>query len=230
MLGHARSQPLNMAALRLVVMGVSGCGKSTVAQALAQRLGLQMVDGDDLHLPESVAKMRAGAALQDDDRWPWLDRIGALLALSNSGLNNATHASTLAATETTDGTADAAAGLGTEGLGNGCVVACSALRRAYRDRIRARASPVCFLFLQGDQSLIAQRLRQRVGHYMPVGLLDSQFLTLELPCPQETDVITLNINAPLAALVEQALAALAARKDGHNPGLGANAQPLSLQA
>jgi carbohydrate kinase (thermoresistant glucokinase family) len=66
--------------LRLIVMGVSGCGKSTMAGALSERLGLDMVDGDDLHLPESVAKMRSGIALQDTDRWPWLDRIGAYLA------------------------------------------------------------------------------------------------------------------------------------------------------
>jgi carbohydrate kinase (thermoresistant glucokinase family) len=65
---------------RIVVMGVSGCGKSTVAAAIAAELGLTMVDGDDLHLPESVEKMRAGIALQDADRWPWLDRIGRLLA------------------------------------------------------------------------------------------------------------------------------------------------------
>lgn len=166
-----------MAALRLVVMGVSGCGKSTVAQALAQRLGLQMVDGDDLHLPESVAKMRAGVALQDDDRWPWLDRIGDHLAGSPDGTP-------------------------------GCVVACSALRRAYRERIRAHGGEVCFLFLQGDHALIAQRLRLRVGHYMQADLLDSQFQTLEPPGPDETDVITLAIDMPMAALIEQAVSAL----------------------
>ncbi len=62
--------------LRLVVMGVSGCGKTTLARALSERLGLAMVDGDDLHLPESIRKMSSGIALQDEDRWPWLDRIG----------------------------------------------------------------------------------------------------------------------------------------------------------
>lgn len=166
-----------MPPLRLVVMGVSGCGKSTVSQALAQRMGLDMVDGDDLHLPESVAKMRSGIALQDHDRWPWLDRIGDYLA----------------------GCPEGAAGR---------VVACSALRRAYRDRIRAHAGEVCFLFLQGDYALIAQRMRQRVGHYMQAGLLDSQFQTLETPGPQEADVITLDITEPVELLVDQALAAL----------------------
>ena len=166
-----------MPALRLIVMGVSGCGKSTVSQALAQHLGLDMLDGDDLHLPESVAKMRSGIALQDIDRWPWLDRIGGHLASSPDE-------------------------------GPGRVVACSALRRAYRDRIRACAGAVCFLFLKGDFELIAQRMRQRVGHYMQAGLLDSQFQTLETPGPEETDVITLNITEPVERLVEQALAAL----------------------
>jgi carbohydrate kinase (thermoresistant glucokinase family) len=170
-----------MPALRLIVMGVSGCGKSTVSQALAQRLGLDMVDGDDLHLPESVAKMRSGIALQDVDRWPWLDRIGSHLA----------------------GSTDA---------GPGRVVACSALRRAYRDRIRARAGEVCFVFLEGDFELIAQRMRQRVGHYMQAGLLDSQFQTLEIPGPEETDVITLSITEPVEVLVEQALTALKAHR------------------
>jgi len=170
-----------MPALRLIVMGVSGCGKSTVSQALAQRLGLDMVDGDDLHLPESVAKMRSGIALQDVDRWPWLDRIGSHLA----------------------GSTDA---------GPGRVVACSALRRAYRDRIRARAGEVCFVFLEGDFELISQRMRQRVGHYMQAGLLDSQFQTLEIPGPEETDVITLSITEPVEVLVEQALTALKAHR------------------
>ncbi len=169
-----------MPALRLIVMGVSGCGKSTVSQALAQRLGLDMVDGDDLHLPESVVKMRSGIALQDVDRWPWLDRIGGHLADCPDA-------------------------------GPGRVVACSALRRTYRDRIRARAGKVCFVFLEGDFELIAQRMRQRVGHYMQAGLLDSQFQTLEAPGPEEADIITLDITEPVERLVEQALAALQAR-------------------
>ena len=164
--------------LRLVVMGVSGCGKSTMAAALGQRLGLQMVDGDDLHLTESVAKMRSGIALEDADRWPWLDRIGHYLAQAE---------------------------------GHGRVVACSALKRVYRDRIRAQAGDVCFVFLDGDFELIDQRMRQRVGHYMQAGLLDSQFRTLEKPQADETDVIRLPITEPVQDMVAQALAALQAR-------------------
>ncbi len=166
---------MNHMPLRLIVMGVSGCGKSTMASALGERLGLEMVDGDDLHLPESVAKMRSGIALQDADRWPWLDRIGHYLAQAQEP---------------------------------GRVVACSALKRVYRDRIREQAGDVCFVFLDGDFDLIEQRMRQRVGHYMQPGLLDSQFRTLEKPQADETDVIRLPITEPVQDMVAQALNAL----------------------
>ena len=164
--------------LRLIIMGVSGCGKSTMAQALGERLGLQMVDGDDLHLPESVAKMRSGIALEDADRWPWLDRIAAYLSQADAP---------------------------------GRVVACSALKRVYRDRIRAQAGDVCFVFLDGDFELIDRRMRQRVGHYMQPDLLNSQFRTLEKPQADETDVIRLSITEPVQDMVMHALAALQAR-------------------
>lgn len=164
--------------LRLIVMGVSGCGKSTMASALAAQLRLDMVDGDDLHTPESVAKMRAGIALQDADRWPWLDRTGQYLAQPHA---------------------------------HGRVVACSALKRGYRDRIRAQAGEVCFVFLDGDYALIEQRMHQRVGHYMQAGLLDSQFRTLERPQADETDVIHLPITEPVSQMLAQALSALQSR-------------------
>ena len=166
---------MNNMPLRLIVMGVSGCGKSTMASALGERLGLDMVDGDDLHLPESVAKMRSGIALQDADRWPWLDRIGHYLAQAQEP---------------------------------GRVVACSALKRVYRDRIREQAGDVCFVFLDGDFDLIEQRMRQRVGHYMQPGLLDSQFRTLEKPQADESDVIRLPITEPVQDMVAHALNAL----------------------
>ena len=174
---------MSMTPLRLIVMGVSGCGKSTMAGALSERLGLDMVDGDDLHLPESVAKMRSGVALQDADRWPWLDRIGAYLARD---------------------------------LAQGRVVACSALRRIYRDRIREQAGDVCFVFLDGDFELIQKRMQQRVGHYMQPGLLDSQFRTLEKPQADETDVIRLTITEPVQNMVLQAIQAL---HDHQHPAL-----------
>jgi carbohydrate kinase (thermoresistant glucokinase family) len=163
------------APLRLIIMGVSGSGKSTLSQALGERLGLEVTDGDDLHLPESVAKMRAGIALQDADRWPWLDRIGAYLAASGPP---------------------------------GRVVACSALRRIYRDRIRAQAGEVHFVFLEGSYELISQRMARRAGHYMQPQMLESQFRTLERPTAEEIDVITLPITEPVSQLVDEALVAL----------------------
>ncbi|MEY3886803.1 MAG: Thermoresistant gluconokinase [Pseudomonadota bacterium] len=167
-------------ALKIIVMGVSGSGKSTLATMLSDALRLHMKDGDELHLPESVAKMSAGIALQDEDRWPWLDRIA-------NYLNN---------TETEHE--------------RGGIVACSALKKIYRDRIRQQAGPVVFLFLDGNADLIRQRMHQRVGHYMQPGLLDSQLQTLEKPTAAESDVITLPIDQPVAQILKQALEALKA--------------------
>jgi gluconokinase len=172
---HAEETPL-----RIVVMGVSGSGKSTLAQNLSETLQLRMKDGDDLHLPESVAKMSAGIALQDEDRWPWLDRIAHYLA--NDEAENS----------------------------QGGIVACSALKRIYRDRIRQQAGPVVFLFLDGHPDLIRQRMQQRIGHYMQPGLLDSQLQTLEKPSTDESDVITLSIDQPVTQILQQALTALKA--------------------
>lgn len=163
---------------RIVVMGVSGCGKSTMAAGLASALGLAMLDGDDLHLPESVEKMRAGIALEDADRWPWLDRIGQHL-MHTAGGHEAGH-----------------------------VVACSALKRSYRERLRRLAAPLQFFFLDGSAELIAKRLAMRAGHYMHPELLASQFSALERPEADEDDVIRLDITRPVGDLLSQALAAL----------------------
>ena len=167
--------------LRIIVMGVSGCGKSSLSQRLSEALHLRMKDGDELHLPESVAKMSAGIALQDEDRWPWLDRIASYLKSSEAE------------------------------NGPGGIVACSALKKIYRDRIRQQAGPVVFVYLEGPPELIRQRMQQRVGHYMQPGLLDSQLQTLEKPTTDETDVITLSIDQPIAQIAEQALQALRAQ-------------------
>jgi len=166
--------------LRIIVMGVSGSGKSTLAQGLSDALHLRMKDGDELHLPESVAKMSAGIPLQDDDRWPWLDRIASYLKQDSSD----------------------------SGHQAGGIVACSALKRVYRDRIRRNAGPVVFLFLDGSSELIRQRMQARVGHYMQAGLLDSQLQTLEQPTPEETDVITLQIDQSVPDILQQALQSL----------------------
>lgn len=171
--------------LRIIVMGVSGSGKSTLAEGLSNSLGLRMKDGDELHLPESVAKMSAGIALEDADRWPWLDRIAHYLAN------------------------DAQSPVGTAGA----IVSCSALKRVYRDRIRQQAGPLVFLFLDGQPELIKQRMQDRKGHYMQAGLLVSQLQTLERPSADETDVIALSINQAVSDLLENAMAKLVAYQE-----------------
>lgn len=154
--------------LRIVIMGVSGCGKSSLGEGLAERLGIPYRDGDDLHPPANVEKMRAGIPLTDDDRSPWLDRVAATLR-------------------------DAAP----------IIVGCSALRRAYRDRLRAGAGgPLRFIHLTGDRDLIAGRMSGRTGHYMPPSLLDSQFAALEPPGPNEA--LTIDIDQPLSAIISAA--------------------------
>ena len=166
--------------LRLVVMGVSGCGKSTLARAAADALHLHMVDGDDLHLPESVRKMSNGIALNDADRWPWLDRVATALLQPDPSLGKA-----------------------------GCVVACSALRRAYRDRLRQQVPGLHFVFLEGEAELLAQRMARREGHFMLLQLLSSQLATLEIPGPDEHDVLTLPAQRTLGQLVQDVCDALA---------------------
>ena len=134
--------------IKVVVMGVSGCGKSFIGSALAAELGLPFVEGDALHPLANVQKMAAGIALTDADRWPWLDRIGAEIAASTTGM----------------------------------VVSCSALRKAYRDRLRQEADgPLAFVFLDGAYATLAARVSSRPLHFMPASLLDSQLATLEPP-------------------------------------------------
>ena len=154
--------------LRIIIMGVSGCGKSSVGAGLSQRLGIPYRDGDDLHPAANVEKMRAGHPLTDDDRWPWLDRVAAVLA------------------------ADAPV-----------IVGCSALRRAYRDRLRAGAGgPVHFVHLAGSRELLAKRMSARTGHYMPLSLLDTQLAALEPPSPDEAQ--TIDIDQTLDAIITTA--------------------------
>jgi gluconokinase len=160
--------------LALVVMGVSGSGKSTVGTGIAEALGLGFLDGDGLHSPESVALMQAGTPLTDADRWPWLGRIAACLG-------------------------------DRERWPAGLVVACSALRRAYRDRIRAGAPGVRFVFLDGAAALIRERMTGRSGHYMPPSLLASQLATLEPPGPDEADVERVDIGRPAAEVIAAAV-------------------------
>lgn len=153
-------------------MGVSGCGKSSLGEALSVRLGFPYFDGDDLHTAEAVAKMRDGIPLTDADRWPWLDRVAQVLHEKAP-----------------------------------VIVGCSALKRVYRDRIRAGAGgPVTFVHLSGSRELIASRMAARTGHYMPPSLLDSQFAALEPPGHEEA--ITVDIALDLPKLVEAVVARL----------------------
>ncbi len=137
----------------LVVMGVSGSGKTTVAALLAGTLGWAFEDGDDFHPPANAAKMQGGTPLTDEDRWPWLAAIAAWI--------------------------DAMRSTGQHG-----VVACSALRRAYRD-VLLTGPDVRLVYLQGSRALIGQRQAARHNHFMPATLIDSQFATLEEPGPDE---------------------------------------------
>ena len=154
----------------LVAMGVSGSGKSTIADKLAQRLGWRYEDGDKFHPASNVAKMSAGHPLTDKDRWPWLqaiaDEIDRLCA-----------------------------------AGEHAVIACSALKRSYRDVLVHGRSDVRMIYLEGSQQLIASRLAARKHHFMPPGLLESQFETLEPPGADEHP-LTVSIDASVDEIVD----------------------------
>ncbi len=154
----------------VVVMGVSGAGKSTVGRALALRLGVPFVDADALHPPANVAKMAAGEPLGDDDRYPWLERVGEWLAGHPDG-----------------------------------VVSCSALKRKYRDQLRAHCPRAEFLHLDGSAETIGRRLVDRSGHFMPAALLRSQLETLE-PLGVDEPGVTINIGHSVDAVVDTFLA------------------------
>src|SRR5579863_4281000 len=142
----------------VVVMGVSGSGKSTIAAMLAHRLGWIYEDADWLHPKSNIEKMHHGEPLNDADRWPWLHAIADWI--------DATRAS-----------------------GGHGVVACSALKRAYRDILVGTRTDVRLVFLQGDHDLIAQRIAARADHFMPPDLLDSQFRALEPPQADERPIV-----------------------------------------
>jgi len=151
----------------VVLMGVSGCGKTTVGKLLSQRLGWPLLDADDFHPPANIEKMRSGIALTDDDRWPWLDRLNGLLK-------------------------------DRESHGESALLACSALKSKYRDRLAAGCSDLRWVYLKGSFELIESRLKARKGHYMKAGLLESQFAALEEP----TDAITADIDAAPEAIAD----------------------------
>ena len=160
----------------IIVMGVSGSGKSTIGALLAERLGWPFADADGFHPPENVAKMAAGTPLTDADRWPWLDAIATHIGAARQA-------------------------------GRPVVVACSALRRAYRDRLRAGHGDLIFLHLSGAPEVIAARQAARQGHFMPPSLMASQFATLE-DISDEPDALAVSVVAEPQAVVDAAMAAL----------------------
>ena len=151
----------------IVAMGVSGSGKSTVGAALAGRLRVPFEDADDLHPQANIDKMSRGEALDDNDRFPWLERIGEWLAEHSDG----------------------------------GVIACSALKRKYRDQLRHHCHTVEFLHLAGGRDVIEKRQASRPGHFMPASLLTSQFATLEPLAPDENGIV-IEVDGSIDQIIE----------------------------
>ncbi len=168
----------------LIVMGVSGSGKTEVAQRLANACNGVWLDADDYHPPQNVENMRNGMPLNDEMRWPWLASLSAAAK-------------------------QAALGIDTGSVTLKIFIACSALKRRYRDFLRDHMEPATFVFLDGSREVIRSRLDRRVGHFMPPGLLDSQLADLEPLGPDEISV-TVSIDAPIEAVVSAIAARLAA--------------------
>ncbi|RUM25983.1 gluconokinase [Rhizobium vallis] len=163
----------------IIVMGVSGCGKSSVGEKLAEALHLAFVEGDALHPTANVEKMSKGIPLTDEDRIPWLDRIGEVMKASLE-------------------------------KSKGIIVSCSALKRLYRDRLRAAVGGnLFFVYLEGSKALLTKRMGERKGHFMPVSLLESQLATLEVPTG-EPGVVTVDIDDTVDGIAATALQGLIA--------------------
>ena len=160
----------------IVVMGVSGCGKTTIASRLAGRLEWPFAEADNFHSQANVAKMRSGIPLDDEDRWPWLDSLAEWIDARRAE-------------------------------GRDCVVACSALKRAYRERLARGHGDLRIVYLRGDYDAISSRLAGRTGHYMPLALLKTQFDALEEPGDDERPLI-LDIEESPEAMVDAIILAL----------------------
>ena len=159
----------------VIVVGVSGAGKTTIGKLLAEELGWQFYEADDFHPRANIEKMRSGRPLTDEDRWPWLERLREQITRSLASREDA-------------------------------VLACSALKRAYREGLRVNED-VKFVFLRGDYALVENQLRRRRGHFMNPALLQSQFADLEEPRPDE-DVITIDLGRSPQELVDEIKAKL----------------------
>ena len=158
-----------MSGMIVLLMGVSGSGKTTIGELVAKRLGWRFIDADDHHPAANVAKMAAGIPLQDEDRWPWLDTLNGLLRAERDA-----------------------------------VIACSALKEAYRRRLLKGVDGSCVVYLEGSKALIAARVAARKHRYMPASLLDSQFATLEPPA----QALRVDVSAPIEKNVEMIVKAL----------------------
>jgi len=162
------------AVTRVIVMGVSGSGKSTIGALVADAMDIPFLDGDSLHPMSNISKMAAGTPLTDEDRWPWLEIVGDELA----------------------GTTAA-----------GIVIACSALKRSYRDVIRAKAPDTIFLHLDGSLEVLSSRLEGRSGHFMPPALLQSQLSALE-PLGADERAVVIDIAQGITEILEQAVSGI----------------------
>ena len=157
----------------IIVMGVSGVGKTTVAEVLARRLEWEFIDGDKFHPASNVEKMRSGTPLTDEDRWPWFERLAAEIDRRRPAHQRV-------------------------------VIACSALKRAYRKALIDGHHDVLVIYLQGSRELIMSRLQDRKGHYFPATLLDSQFAALEEPDAAEHALIA-GVEKNIEGIVEEIL-------------------------
>jgi carbohydrate kinase (thermoresistant glucokinase family) len=166
------------APLRIAVMGVAGAGKTTIGRALAAALGVAFVDADDLHPPANVSKMSAGVPLEDDDRWPWLEVVGRVVAAKPEGV----------------------------------VVACSALKRRYRDALRAHAPGLLFAHLAPAEAVLEARLHSRPDHFMPPTLLESQLDALE-PLEADEAGVTIQTTGAIDEIVRTITVHLQSRRD-----------------
>ncbi|KAG0012518.1 hypothetical protein BGZ80_011688 [Entomortierella chlamydospora] len=177
----------------IIAMGASGCGKSTLGQALANSLGIQFLDGDDLHPKANIEKMALGHPLTDEDRYPWLELIRAKAEQVCADKDSSKSA------------------------GCGVVIACSALKKAYRDILRGKTTtchvpqqiapldtlPTYFVYLKGSRDTLLRRMEDRKGHFMKSNMLDSQLQTLESPEGEE-GVVVINIEGSTTEQVRSA--------------------------